>query len=140
MLAPGPNPERRVMAFTRTAVLCVANLHTSTGPPNRERAEDELRLAAERSLEWADGAPLILGGDLNVRPRDSAIYDELAERHGLAEPTDADSLDHLLVHGLSVAEQPTAWLPERREVPNRNELRVRLSDHAPVEAAFELSG
>ena len=32
------------------------------------------------------GAPLILGGDLNVRPRDSEIYHELAERFGLASP------------------------------------------------------
>ena len=141
VLAPGPSPERRALAFTRTeSGLCVANLHASTGPANRARAEAELRLAAERSLEWAAGSPLILGGDLNVRPRDSTIYDELAERFGLASPTAPDSLDHLLAHGLETLEGPAAWPPERREVIADDGLRVRLSDHAPVEAAFEVAG
>ena len=141
VLAPGPKPERRAMAFTRTeAGLCVANLHISTGPPNRPRAEDELRLAAGRSLEWAAGGPLILGGDLNVRPRDSEIYGELNERFGLRSPTAADSLDHLLVHGLEPIEPPSPWPPERREFARSDGLRVRLSDHAPVEATFELPG
>jgi endonuclease/exonuclease/phosphatase family metal-dependent hydrolase len=140
ILCPGPVPERRVMAFTRTHHgLCVANLHASTGPPNRARAEDELRLAADRSLEWAAGAPLIIGGDLNVRPRESAIYAELAERLGLAAPTSPDLLDHLLANGLVPVEVPAPWPDERREVPYRGR-RVRLSDHAPVEAVFEPAG
>jgi endonuclease/exonuclease/phosphatase family metal-dependent hydrolase len=141
VLAPGPSPERRALAFTRTeSGFCVANLHASTGQPNRARAEAELRLAAERSIEWAAGTPLILGGDLNVRPRDSTIYDELAERFGLASPTAPDSLDHLLAHGLNAVELPAAWPPERREVTGGGGLRVRLSDHAPVEATFALAG
>ena len=141
VLAPGPSPERRALAFTRTeSGVCVANLHASTGPPNRARAEAELRLAAERSLEWAAGSPLILGGDLNVRPRDSTIYDELAERFGLESPTAPDSLDHLLAHDLETVEGPAAWPPERRELIAGDGLRVRLSDHAPVEAAFALAG
>jgi endonuclease/exonuclease/phosphatase family metal-dependent hydrolase len=141
VLAPGPQPERRAMAFTRTeAGLCVANLHVSAGPPNRPRAEDELRLAAERSLEWAAGSPLILGGDLNVRPRDSEIYEELAGRFGLRSPTAPESLDHLLVHGLEPIEPPSPWPRERREVAGAGGLRVCLSDHAPVEATFEFEG
>jgi endonuclease/exonuclease/phosphatase family metal-dependent hydrolase len=138
VLAPGPEPERRTMAFTRTeAGVCMANLHASTGPANRTRAESELRLAAQRSLDWAGGAPLILGGDLNVRPRDSEIYEELAERFGLASPTAPDSLDHLLVHGLETVSPPAAWPAEAREVAWRHGVRVRLSDHAPVSATFE---
>lgn len=141
VLAPGPLPERRVMAFTRTeAGLCIANLHASTGPPNRARAEAELRMAAERSLDWAGGAPLILGGDLNVRPRDSEIYEELAERFGLTAPAAPGSLDHLLTAGLESVEPPTAWPAERREVKRRDSLRIRLSDHAPVEATFATPG
>ena len=141
VLAPGPDPERRTMAFTRTrAGICIANLHASSGPANRAIAEVELRLAAERSLEWAAGAPLILGGDLNVRPRNSGVYEELADRFGLAAPTAPDSLDHLLVHGLSVLGAPASWPPERREVLWRGGLRLRLSDHAPVEATFEPAG
>lgn len=141
VLAPGPQPERRTLAFTRTeSGVCVANLHASTGPSNRPRAEAELRLAAERSLQWAAGSPLILGGDLNVRPRDSDIYDELAERFGLVSPTAPDSLDHLLVHGLATVAPPTRWPAELREVVRKDNLRVRLSDHAPVEATFASAG
>lgn len=136
VLCPGPRPERRVMAFTRTADgLCLANLHASAGRANRARAEDELRAAAATALAWARGEPLILGGDLNVRPADSAIYDELAARHGLAAPTAPGSLDHLLCAGLEVVAAPAAWPPERREV-RRDGLALRLSDHAPVEALF----
>jgi exonuclease III len=125
-----------VLAFTRTAAgPCIANMHASTGAANRRRAEQELRVAAERSLEWADGAPLILGGDLNVRPRDSGIYEELAGRFGLAAPTSPDLLDHLLVNGLVPVEAPSPWPDERREIP-WGERRIRLSDHAPVAAAF----
>ena len=124
------------MAFTRLAAgVCIANLHASAGRANRERAESELRLAAERSIDWAAGAPLILGGDLNVRPRDSAIYAELAGRFGLTGPTADGAIDHLLSRGLEVVEPAAAWPPERREVPCDGRA-LRLSDHAPVEALF----
>jgi endonuclease/exonuclease/phosphatase family metal-dependent hydrolase len=137
VLCPGPKPERRTMAFTRLASgVCVANLHASTGAANRPRAEDELRAAAEISLRWAGGSPLILGGDLNVRPADSDIYDELAASFGLRGPTAPDSLDHLLYAALEPMEPPTTWPAERREV-TRHGLALRLSDHAPVEAVFQ---
>lgn len=136
-VSPGPDPERRVLAFTRLeSGVCVANLHASAGAALQARAESELRLAAERSLEWAGGRGLILGGDLNVRPRRSEIYLELAESFGLTGPTAGDSLDHLLVHGLETVEAPSAWPSERREVAGPGGLRLRLSDHAPVSAVF----
>lgn len=136
VLCPGPRPERRTMAFTRLADrTCFSNLHASTGAANRARAEDELRLAAERTLEWAAGAPAVLGGDLNVRPRDSSVFRELAERFGLTGPTASDSLDHLLTTGLEVVEVARAWPPEHRELRCEG-LALRLSDHAPVEAMF----
>ena len=50
-----------------------------------------------------------------------------------------DSLDHLLARGLEVIRPPSAWPSERREldVPVGLEMRrLRLSDHAPVEATF----
>lgn len=137
VLCPGPKPERRVMAFARLADgTCVANLHASAGPGNRRRAEDELRAAATAATAWARGDPLILGGDLNVRPSDSAIYDELATRFGLTAPTAPDSLDHLLARGLDVVEAPTPWRPQARELPQGGR-SLRLSDHAPVEAVFK---
>jgi len=136
-VSPGPDPERRVLAFTRLeSGVCVANLHASAGSALRARAESEVRTAAERSLEWAGGSALILGGDLNVRPSQSDIYRDLAERFDLHGPTADDSLDHLLVRGLETVEPPTAWPPERREVAGPDGLRVRLSDHAPVSAVF----
>jgi len=138
VLCAGPRPERRTMAFTRLASgVCVSNLHASTGPVNKDRAVEELRNAARQSLEWAEGAPVILGGDLNVRPRERPIFDELAEGFGLRAPTAPDSIDHLLVRGLEVVEPPRPWPPEAREVP-WDGLGLRLSDHAPVAAVFEV--
>jgi hypothetical protein len=128
-------PERRAMAFTRTSCgLCVANLHASSDHPELA-AEDVLR-AAEAATEWAGEAPLLLGGDLNLRPgEDPGVFAELGERFGLAGPTGPRAIDHLLARGLKIVEPPRQWSPERREVDDGG-LRLRLSDHAPVEACF----
>ena len=142
-LTPGPRPERRVMAFTRCAIgdlggeLCVANLHASAGPSRRAEAEREVELAAQHATEWAGAAPLLLGGDLNLRPRDTDLYARLEERLGLSAPTAPGSLDHLLARGLEPVAVARAWAPERRELDEQG-LAVRLSDHAPVEATFRL--
>jgi endonuclease/exonuclease/phosphatase family metal-dependent hydrolase len=140
VLRPGPRPERRTMVFTRVELaaggaLCVSNLHASAGRALAELAAEELLLAAERSLEWSGGAPLVLGGDLNLRPAQTNVYGLLSERFGLTGTTAPDSLDHLLVRGLEAVEPPSAWPPQRREV-DAGGLAIRLSDHAPVEAAF----
>lgn len=139
-LRPGRRPERRVMAFSRLALdpereLCIANLHASAGRALRAAAEQEVVSAAERAVEWAGAAPLIFGGDLNLRPRDTAIYETLSGRFGLHQPTAAGALDHLLVRGLEIVAEPAFWPPDRREV-RVGGLAVRLSDHAPVEATF----
>ncbi|HYU59377.1 MAG TPA: endonuclease/exonuclease/phosphatase family protein [Solirubrobacterales bacterium] len=127
-------PERRAMAFTRLASgACVANLHTTTRNP--PLATEEVLLAAARATEWAGDAPLIFGGDLNLRPGDGSVFDELAERHGLRYPTAPDAIDHLLARGLEAVERPHRWPPEARELP-WDGLRVRLSDHTPIEALF----
>jgi endonuclease/exonuclease/phosphatase family metal-dependent hydrolase len=139
-LYPGPEPERRVMAFTRLGrgagdQLCVANTHLTARPSRRDLAKSELLDAAKTATEWADGAPLLVGGDFNLRPAESTVYDELAERYGLRAPTAPDSLDHLLVRELAPLEPPHEWPAERREVIEDG-FAIRLSDHAPVEAAF----
>ena len=129
-------PERRAMALTRTASgVCVANLHaTSNVPP---MAVADVLLAARAAIEFAGEAPLLFGGDLNLRPgRNPEVFAELAERHGLREPTAPDAIDHLLVRGMAVLAQPTRWEPERREI-DQDGLALRLSDHAPVQAGFE---
>jgi hypothetical protein len=70
-----------------------------------------------------------------VRPAQSAVFERLERELGLAAPTAPDSLDHLLASGLEPAEPARAWPPERREVPTAAGA-IRLSDHAPVTAAF----
>ena len=137
--------ERRRMGFIRLRAdgagreeeLCVGNIHASTrsgGDPEREV------VTAARTLEtWAGGAPVLLGGDFNVRPQETSVFDELERELGLGPPTAPDAIDHLLVRSLDVIEPPTAWPPERRDVEVRTAdgaRRIRLSDHAPVEGAF----
>ena len=128
-------PELRVMALTRLGSgTCVANLHVSTRPAFAER---ELLDAAERATDFAGSDPLIFGGDFNVRPRDSGVFDRLEQRFGLAPPTAPDRLSHLLVRGLRVVEHPSAWPPEARDrVDPATGLKMRLSDHNPVVGKF----
>ncbi len=73
-------PERRTMAFTRTAAgLCAANLHATNDRP--EIAGPEVLRAAATAVEWAAGAPLLFGGDLNLRPAEQPkVFERLARR------------------------------------------------------------
>lgn len=133
-------PERRAMAFTRIALgegseLCVANLHATNDRP--ELATADVLRAAEAATEWAGDSPLLFGGDLNLRPAENpGAFEELRERFGLSGPTHPHAIDHLLTRDLELVEPPSAWPPERRELP-REGLRLRLSDHAPVQARFK---
>ena len=133
-------PERRAMAFTRVdlgegADLCIANLHATNDRPNLATA-DVLR-AAEAATAWAGGSPLLFGGDLNLRPaEDPAAFEALRERFGLDGPTHSRAIDHLLARDLEIVAPPSAWPPEQREL-HREGLRLRLSDHAPVQARFK---
>ncbi|HEX5929152.1 MAG TPA: endonuclease/exonuclease/phosphatase family protein [Solirubrobacterales bacterium] len=128
-------PERRAMALTRTASgICIANLHATNDAPTL--AVEDVLGAARAATEFAAGAPLLFGGDLNLRPAtDPEVFDRLRERFSLAAPTAPKAIDHLLVRGLEVREKPAAWPPERRELPFEGRA-LRLSDHAPVEARF----
>lgn len=136
-------PERRAMALTRLAAgqgsgdratLCIANLHATAHRP--ELAAADVRLAAASATEWAGEAPLLFGGDLNLRPdADGEIFDELRERFGLTGATAPGAIDHLLVRGLDAVEPAHHWPTERREI-RQDGLALRLSDHAPVQARF----
>jgi endonuclease/exonuclease/phosphatase family metal-dependent hydrolase len=133
-------PERRAMALSRIgtadgAELYVANLHATNDRP--ELTREDLMRAAEAATEWAGEAPLLFGGDLNLRPgANTAVFEELRTRFGLAGSTGPSAIDHLLVRDLEVVEPAAAWPAERRELTHRG-LRLRLSDHAPVEARFK---
>jgi endonuclease/exonuclease/phosphatase family metal-dependent hydrolase len=132
-------PERRAMAMTRTAAgLHVANLHATNDRP--QMAAGEVIEAAATATTWAGDAPLIFGGDLNLRPQSSPeAFEQLRERFGLAAPTAPDAIDHLLVRNLRVVEPPTRWPPKRRELPAGDGLALRPSDHTPVAASLELA-
>lgn len=129
-------PERRSMAFVRTASgICLANLHATNDWPQLA-IEDVLR-AAQAASEWAGEAPLVFGGDLNLRPaQQPQLFERLGEEFGLAGPTTApDAIDHVLCRGLEVLEPAAKWPPEKRELPLEGRA-LRLSDHAPVQARF----
>ncbi len=103
-------PERRVAQLARLRDgTCVVNFHAST---RRARAEDELARLWQHSLAWAGTAPLIFGGDLNLRepqaPGGEAVHvaahevDHLFAR-GLARAGEAELLDRHAMHGGSRA-------------------------------------
>jgi endonuclease/exonuclease/phosphatase family metal-dependent hydrolase len=130
------DPERRAMAFTRTAAgVCIANLHATNDVPVFA-VEDVIR-AVKMASEWAGDAPLIFGGDLNLRPAENPeLFARLAGEFGLDSPvTGPKAIDHVLVRGLDVVAAPVQWPPERREL-SLDGKALRLSDHAPVEARF----
>jgi endonuclease/exonuclease/phosphatase family metal-dependent hydrolase len=133
-------PEQRRMQWTRLELrgggrVCVANLHASAGLP--ARATLELKAAASAAVELSGPAPLVLGGDFNLRPaRDPEPFAALQERFGLGEPTGPRAIDHLLVRGLQTVERPHRLPPSERELTEPDGLRIRLSDHAPVAAEF----
>jgi endonuclease/exonuclease/phosphatase family metal-dependent hydrolase len=132
-------PERRAMAFARTERgICIANLHATNDRP--DLAGEDVLAAARGASEWAGDAPLLFGGDLNLRPAETpGVFAELAQRFDLATPPTAPhAIDHLLARGLEVVDHPTPWPAERRETRQENRV-LRLSDHAPVEARFRTS-
>jgi endonuclease/exonuclease/phosphatase family metal-dependent hydrolase len=128
-------PERRAMAFTRTASdLCVANLHATNDRP--ELATADVLLAAEAAIGWAGDSPLLFGGDLNLRPgEDPGVFAELERRFDLTGASGPGAIDHLLSRGLDVVAPVTPWPAEDRELHSEGRA-LRLSDHAPVQASF----
>ena len=107
-------PERRVVhAVALDTGVWVANLHAQVH--SETRAQEDLRHAAQAALVWAGDAPLVLGGDLNVREPAALASLGYAGGHGV---------DHVLARGLTPAG------------PARVLERQGLSDHAPVSVAF----
>jgi endonuclease/exonuclease/phosphatase family metal-dependent hydrolase len=105
-------PERRWVHAVRLhdARIWVANTHC--GGPLRDAHR-----AAESARRWASDAPLVLGGDFNIR---GLTLDGFALAGG-------DGVDLVFVRGLQPGPSPaTEVLP-----------RGRLSDHAPVAVTIE---
>jgi len=136
-------PERRTMLLARLELdggrrLVTANLH-ATASRGDHVAAPEVVSAAELAVEWAGRDPLVFGGDLNLRPETApAAFEALTGRLGLGPPTGPKAIDHLLARGLEIVDAPKQLPPESRELTRGDGLRIRLSDHAPVFAAFRM--
>jgi endonuclease/exonuclease/phosphatase family metal-dependent hydrolase len=97
-------PERRQVHGVRLrGGAWVCNLHAGG-------TLDECRLAAASTLRWASGAPVVLGGDFNVRSLSLEGF-QYGSGHGV---------DLVFASGLAAAGSPAVLD------------RGRLSDHAPV--------
>jgi endonuclease/exonuclease/phosphatase family metal-dependent hydrolase len=110
-------PERRMAHGVELGYgLWVVNLHATAH--DAEAARADLAVAARHADEWADGLPLIVGGDFNLgKP---AI-------EGMRRVASSD-VDHVLIGPrLEVAEEP-ATLD-----------RGTLSDHLPLTLALDLA-
>jgi endonuclease/exonuclease/phosphatase family metal-dependent hydrolase len=102
-------PERRVAHGVRLDdASWVVNLHATVH--DADQAHADAALAAACALRWGGGAPVVLGGDLNVRKLELEGFTAFA-RH---------DVDWILGHGWKRVGKP--------EVLDRG----TLSDHAPV--------
>ena len=111
-------PERRVAQLARLRTgICVVNFHASA---RAALAEEELERLCIRALAWTGEAPLILGGDLNLRspavPTPELIH--VARR----------DVDHLFARGL----EPAAEAQQLDRGVMLAGTRVELSDHVPL--------
>lgn len=101
-------PERRVVHAVRDETgRWFANVHCSTHPA---RARQDLAHARACVLRWAGQAPLVLGGDLNVRDPRVPGFAYAGGGH----------VDHVFARGCEIAAPADALE------------RGALSDHAPV--------
>jgi endonuclease/exonuclease/phosphatase family metal-dependent hydrolase len=131
-------PQRRRMLWARIELpdgraTCVATLHATAA--DELAAARDVERAVEHALLWSGPDPLVLGGDLNLRPRSAgAAFDRLSEVYGFTRPTARDSIDHILVRGLALGSPPKRLPPSWRELPYPDGLRLRLSDHDAVAA------
>jgi endonuclease/exonuclease/phosphatase family metal-dependent hydrolase len=132
--------ERRRLGLTRLVrngrQICAGNLHLSTAPPQATR---EALRAADVALEWAGDTPLVLAGDFNVTGS-GEVFERLCNRAGLCGAHNP-GIDQILARGLAATAPASPWEPEQREIDvlaGLERRRLRLSDHAPVEARFSL--
>jgi endonuclease/exonuclease/phosphatase family metal-dependent hydrolase len=100
-------PERRVAHGVRIGRTWFVNLHATAHVP--AKAEEDVALAARAARVWAGDAPIVFGGDLNLRAPRIDGFTHVGGR----------DVDHLFVRHLE------AMGPERLE-------RGTLSDHVPL--------
>ncbi len=108
-------PERRVVHAVRVREgLWFANLHASTHPP---RARGDVELARATAVRWAGEAPLVFGGDCNVRDAHLAGFAHAGASH----------VDHVFARGLALAPGAHAEVLEHGPLSDHAPLRVTLA-------------
>ena|SRR5688500_6976236 len=135
-------PERRRLIWARLAhpehaALTTATLHATAHDP--AAAARDVARAARAACAWSAELPLVFGGDLNLRMSELPdAFERLRAELGLGGARPGRAIDHLLARGVEARAAPEALDAERREVRDQGGLLVRLSDHAPVVASYEI--
>lgn len=135
-------PERRRLIWVRLehpehGDLTAANLHATAHDP--AAAARDVERAARAACAWSAELPLVFGGDLNVRMTELPdAFGRLRGELGLTGARPRRAIDHLLVRGLRTDAAAQPLEPGRRDVPDPGGLLVRLSDHAPVVATYDI--
>jgi endonuclease/exonuclease/phosphatase family metal-dependent hydrolase len=135
-------PERRRLLWVRLghgdgAQVTVATLHaTAHGPAPAAR---DVELAARAACSWSAELPLVFGGDLNLRMADRPdVYERLREELGLEGALPGRAIDQVLVRGLDTVTAPEPLDAAWRDHRDPDGRLVRLSDHAPVAATYDV--
>jgi endonuclease/exonuclease/phosphatase family metal-dependent hydrolase len=109
-------PERRVVHAVRLGSgLWAANFHATVHDPPRAEADAERARAA--AIEWSLGAPLVIGGDFNLRRPLVPGFVHAG----------SSKVDHVFARGLEPAGEPEVFE------------RGPLSDHAPLAVTLRLA-
>jgi endonuclease/exonuclease/phosphatase family metal-dependent hydrolase len=133
-------PERRRLIWARLSHpehggLTAATLHATAHDP--DAAARDVERAARAACAWSGDAPLVFGGDLNLRMVERPdAFERLHSELGLRGARPGREIDHLLVRGLETKDEPEALTAERRDVRDSGGRFVRLSDHTPVVATY----
>lgn len=135
-------PERRRLLWTRLEhadgrALTVATLHATAHVP--DAAARDVERAARAACAWSAELPLVFGGDLNLRMTERPdAFERLARELGLEGARPGRAIDHLLARGVKVVRAAKPLPDDRRDVRQKNGGIVRLSDHAPVVATYDV--
>ena len=135
-------PERRRLIWARLAhpehgALTVATLHATAHAP--AAAARDVERAARAACAWSAERPLVFGGDLNLRMAEVPdAFDRLRADLALEGARTGRAIDHLLARGLRTRAAPEPLPAARREIRDPGGRLVRLSDHAPVVATYDI--
>jgi endonuclease/exonuclease/phosphatase family metal-dependent hydrolase len=135
-------PERRRLIWARLehpehGVLTAATLHATAHDP--AAAARDVERAARAACAWSAELPLVFGGDFNLRMAELPdAYERLQRELGLGGARPGRAIDHVLVRGLETRSAPEPLAAVRRDVRDRDGRYVRLSDHAPVVATYDI--